>query len=220
MIDHPVFPFPDPKVYVETMSRKSIPLVGNLLAGGAPRLARAERTENLEGDHRRERGEPARDQVLERHAVLARPPRVWEGTQRVLRGAAPSQLQCAVPRRRSPDDSLTQALNAALQSTEALFDFKLQLQTDPVAMPVEDISVEWNEAACMPVTVATLSIPPQHVDPSGELAARCESMSFNPWHCLAEHRPIGGMNRLRKLVHLASVQKRDGGPASVSGASV
>ena len=22
-------------------------------------------------------------------------------------------------------------------------------------------------------------------------------MSFNPWHALAEHRPMGGMNRLR-----------------------
>ena len=32
MIDHPVFPFPDPKAYSETISRKNIPLVGNLVA--------------------------------------------------------------------------------------------------------------------------------------------------------------------------------------------
>jgi len=75
-------------------------------------------------------------------------------------------------------------------------------------MPVEDASVEWDETHSVPVTVATLVIPAQRVDPSGELAARCEPMSFNPWHSLVEHRPLGGMNRLRKVVYLASVQKR------------
>ena len=87
-------------------------------------------------------------------------------------------------------------------------------------MPVEDISIDWNEADSVPVTVATLLIPPQHVDASGELAARCESLSFNPWHAVAEHRPIGGMNRLRKLVYLASVHKRGGAPASISSDSL
>jgi len=32
MIDHPVFPFPDPKAYVETISRKDIPLIGDIVA--------------------------------------------------------------------------------------------------------------------------------------------------------------------------------------------
>ena len=118
------------------------------------------------------------------------------------------------------DDSFTQALNAVLQSSEAVFDFKVQVQTDAVKMPVEDVSLDWDEAASVPVTVATLTIPSQRVDPSGELAGRCESISFNPWHCLVEHRPIGGMNRLRKLVYLASVQKRGAVPASVSAPSI
>ena len=45
-----------------------------------------------------------------------------------------------------PADSLTRALAAGLQSGEAVFDFKVQLQADPVAMPVEDVTVEWDEA--------------------------------------------------------------------------
>jgi hypothetical protein len=32
MIDHPVFPFPDPKAYFETISRKDIRLIGNFAA--------------------------------------------------------------------------------------------------------------------------------------------------------------------------------------------
>ena len=212
MIDHPVFPFPDPKAYVETMRQKSIPLVGNLLAGAHLLL------------------EPKELKIIKdiRGKSVASPLEIqyWSGTpfwlgpatgpggRAIKYSAVPRQANRRVPPSHSddpPDDALTQALNAALQSTEAVFDFNVQLQTDPVKMPVEDVSVEWNEAQSAPLTVATLVIPPQRVDPSGELAARCEAMSFNPWHSLAAHRPIGGMNRLRKLVYLASVQKRGGG---------
>ena len=35
MIDHPVFPFPDPKAYVETIGRKDIPLIGNICGRGS-----------------------------------------------------------------------------------------------------------------------------------------------------------------------------------------
>src|SRR5215471_11500008 len=31
MVDHPVFPFPNPKAYVETMRRKGIPLIGDVV---------------------------------------------------------------------------------------------------------------------------------------------------------------------------------------------
>ena len=32
---------------------------------------------------------------------------------------------------------------------------------------------------------------------------QCDNLSFNPWHALPEHRPIGGINRLRKAVYEA-----------------
>ena len=107
-----------------------------------------------------------------------------------------------------PEDYLTQALTRSLQAEEAVFDFKVQLQTDPEAMPIENVAVEWSEHDSIPITVATLRIGPQRVDEAGDLATGCEAMSFNPWHALAEHRPMGGMNRLRKVVYQASVAKR------------
>ena len=33
--------------------------------------------------------------------------------------------------------------------------------------------------------------------------AFCENLSFTPWHSLPEHRPIGGIIRVRKAVYLA-----------------
>jgi len=60
----------------------------------------------------------------------------------------------------------------------------------------------------VPVNVGTLRIGPQKVDGSSDLAISCEAMSFNLWRSLGEHRPLGGMNRLRKVVYVASVATR------------
>ena len=77
-------------------------------------------------------------------------------------------------------------------------------------MPIEDVRVEWSETASVPLVIATLRIPIQQVEPAGELALKCEQLSFNPWHALAEHLPLGGMNRLRRVVYEASITKRHG----------
>ncbi len=107
-------------------------------------------------------------------------------------------------------DYLGNALQQRLKSQAAVFDFRVQLQTDPEAMPVEDVFVEWNETVSTPVCVATLTIGVQDVtSPAGcALAEQCEAMAFSPWNALAEHRPMGGINRLRKEVYLASQAKR------------
>jgi len=109
-----------------------------------------------------------------------------------------------------PDDYLHQALTRQLKTREAVFEFRVQLQTDPVAMPVEDASIVWDEAVSVPIPVATLTIGVQDVDsPEGlALAEECETMAFSPWNALAEHRPMGGINRLRQAVYLASQEKR------------
>jgi hypothetical protein len=77
-------------------------------------------------------------------------------------------------------------------------------------MPVEDASVEWDEQVSKPIPVATLTIGVQDVDsPEGRaLAEECEAMAFSSWNALAEHRPMGGINRLRQAVYLASQAKR------------
>ena len=212
MIDHPVFPFPDPKAYLDALRREDIPLIGDLVL--AVHLALLEPKElkivlEIRGKHVAS--------PLELTYWSCTPywlgPATGEAGHAVKYSAVSRQARRTAPPDHPedlPDDYLTQALARDLQSQEAVFDFKVQKQTDPVAMPVEDVSVEWNENDSKPVTVATLRIPPQKVDGLGDLATRCESMSFNPWHALAEHRPMSGISRLRKVVYLASVTKRAG----------
>ena len=60
----------------------------------------------------------------------------------------------------------------------------------------------WDEARSPPIEVAMIRIPRQRSDGAAQQAF-CENLSFTPWHSLPEHRPIGGINRVRKAVYLA-----------------
>ena len=100
------------------------------------------------------------------------------------------------------DDYLTQAIRARLGQSEATFDFAVQFQTDSRRMPIEDASVEWRERDSPYVRVARVRIPPQVPGDAG-LDEACERMSFNPWHCRPEHRPLGSMNRARREIYPA-----------------
>jgi Catalase len=84
---------------------------------------------------------------------------------------------------------------------EACFDFMVQPQVPGKNMPVEDTTVEWKESDSPFVKVASLNLK---VDPDSNSVANntaCEAMSFNPWHSLVEHRPVGVMNRVRKALY-------------------
>ena len=100
------------------------------------------------------------------------------------------------------DTYLHDELRARLSTEEASFDFFVQFQTDPRTMPIEDASVEWQERESPYVRVARLRIPRQDIDVPGRDQA-CEAVSFNPWHSLAEHRPLGNMNRARREIYEA-----------------
>jgi hypothetical protein len=100
----------------------------------------------------------------------------------------------------SSPDFLREAMAATLRTGEGCFEFQVQLQTDAAKMPVEDPSVEWDESASPFVTVASLKVPKQTFDSQAQMDY-CEALSFTPWHSLPEHRPIGGVNRIRRAVY-------------------
>lgn len=90
----------------------------------------------------------------------------------------------------------------SLDRMPACFALQVQRQNADYYMPLEDPSVEWSEAISPFETVATIKVPAQDFD-SREQNLFCDNLSFNPWHALPEHRPIGGINRLRKAVYEA-----------------
>ena len=120
----------------------------------------------------------------------------------------------------SSPNGLREAMAAYLQNREAGFDFKIQFQSDPVKMPVEDPSVSWNENESPFLTVARIRIPPQRFDTPRQ-DEYAEHLSFTPWHALPEHRPIGGVNRSRKIVYeqISALRHRSNGVPSREPAS-
>lgn len=94
---------------------------------------------------------------------------------------------------------LRDRLRATLQDGDACLEFLVQPRTSS-GMSVEDSMTEWREQDAPFHKVATLHIPRQTFD-TPEQNAFCEALSFNPWHALPEHRPLGITNRLRKVIY-------------------
>lgn len=104
-----------------------------------------------------------------------------------------------IPRDAGPD-FLRETMVKQLRERDFGFDFCVQLQTDPDLMPVEDPGRRWPEHISPFVKVATLTIPPQTFDTPAQ-AAYGLRLSFNPWHSLAAHHPLGGINRARRVIY-------------------
>lgn len=102
---------------------------------------------------------------------------------------------------RPPDDYLRKAMAATLDQEDAEFDIRLQLQTDPHRMPIENNGVLWPEKLSPRVSVATLLIPAQKFDSPAQINFE-KQLSYNPWHCIPEHRPLGNQSRARRRMYL------------------
>lgn len=106
-----------------------------------------------------------------------------------------------LPWRRPPDDYLRDAMVKALDEGDVELDFRIQLQTDAHLMPIENAAVLWPEKLSPRVSVATLRIPRQTFN-SPEQMAFARRLSYNPWHCIPEHRPLGNQSRARRRMYL------------------
>jgi hypothetical protein len=113
-----------------------------------------------------------------------------------------SNRRTRVPRLplRPPDDYLRDAMVATLAREDVEFDIRLQLQTDPHLMPIENNGVLWPEKLSPRLSAATLRIPRQKFDSQAQMDF-ARSLSYNPWHCIPEHRPLGNQSRARRRMY-------------------
>ena len=95
---------------------------------------------------------------------------------------------------------------------DIVFDFQVQVGGKKDGLDIEDATTVWDETEVPFVNVARITIrAPQKEITTPMHVERCENLVFTPWHSLAEHQPLGSINRLRRAVYLASRDKRDGG---------
>jgi len=114
-----------------------------------------------------------------------------------------SKRRTRIPRLplRPPDDYLRNAMVAALTAGDVELDIRLQRQTDSHLMPIENNAVLWPEKLSPRVSVATLRLPRQQFDSPAQMEF-AKRLSYNPWHTIAEHRPLGNQSRARRRMYL------------------
>lgn len=105
-------------------------------------------------------------------------------------------VESGVPKK-PDDDFLRYRMIETLGKGYKEFDFCVQFQENATTMPIENPTKAWSSR---PVKLATVFIPAQDFDNEDQVNYG-EILSFNPWHSLPEHRPLGGLNRARRLIY-------------------
>jgi hypothetical protein len=121
--------------------------------------------------------------------------------------------QLGAPTGATPTD-LRSELAARLNHAEVTYDLRLQFFRDEKLTPIEDFAVEWQESNAPFVTVARITIPQQDLSSprAHKIAAFIEGLSFDPWHALAEFRPLGNIMRARNHAYRLSTIERKASP--------
>ena len=96
---------------------------------------------------------------------------------------------------------------ARLRDAPLHWDLQLQYFATEESTPIEDASKSWPTPY---TTVARLMLPPQELqsDEARQLADKVEADAIDPWHALADHRPLGSVQRARRAVYFASQKGR------------
>ncbi|HEX8624090.1 MAG TPA: hypothetical protein VF782_03320 [Allosphingosinicella sp.] len=101
-------------------------------------------------------------------------------------------------------DSLRKRM-AEAAGKDICFDFQIQVrdasQLTNLENDIEDACKAWPDPF---VTVARITIPSQALIEQ----EFCETLFYTPWHGLDEHRPLGGINRMRRDVYTKSAELR------------
>lgn len=103
----------------------------------------------------------------------------------------------------SERDAMRHLLEESLAMRDVSFDFQVQLRTSEASMPIEDASVVWSEDESPFQTVAQLFLPRQDIKEPTDTAS-CEHRRFSVWNSLPTHRPLGGLNRCRRVAYPVS----------------
>ena len=105
---------------------------------------------------------------------------------------------------------LRDAMASTLAAQDVTMDFMAQVVTDP--SQIDDATANVTTAF---TTVARITIPKQEFRSPAQMKL-AEDISFNPWHGIEDHKPLGSINETRKAVYeaIAELRHKNGGVAA------
>lgn len=109
---------------------------------------------------------------------------------------------------RGHDDAIREAVVAHFARHGGEWELRVQLCTDLERMPIENAAVEWPEDVSPYVAVARVTAAAQPAWTAERARVVDDGMAFDVWHCLAAHRPLGSVMRVRREVYRATREFR------------
>ncbi|MCF8476223.1 MAG: GMC family oxidoreductase N-terminal domain-containing protein [Pseudolabrys sp.] len=94
---------------------------------------------------------------------------------------------------------LQERLDPAKNKSPLCFDLQVQLRNDPPSQPIENALIAWDGDVTGWLSVAQINIQPQNFAGAAQRQF-CERLTYNPYHGLVVHKPLGGINRARGIV--------------------
>ncbi|AVV50469.1 catalase family protein [Leptospira santarosai] len=195
LINHPVLPVGAPNEYLALFKAAFVKRPMSYFFGGMPWDWKLTALKEAISIRRKKIPD-----VLEIRYWSTTPYRLGNDSTAVKYSAKPCEIKNQEVPQNPAEDYLRQTMISHLKEKSACFEFMLQKQGNPISMPIEDPAVHWNENDSPFVPVAKIEIPIQEFATS-ERDRFCENLSLNPWHSLPEHRPLGGINRVRKIAY-------------------
>lgn len=210
MVNFPVFPFANVEDYLALtrlqpeFETDNLQLFSKFAAALMPQPGgkeRVRRAQEISGAIQNSAMiDPVSTQYFGAAPFMFGPDRIMRFSARPLAPAADAPLPATLDA-----DYLRTALAQRLRASAVSFELAIQVREPSPEATVEDVTREWSDVAFQPV--ARIDIAQQDIgDPA--LVQECEALFFTPWHSLVDHRPVGGINRMRLAVYRASVDRR------------
>ena len=106
------------------------------------------------------------------------------------------------------DNAIREEVQKEMRRLDAEWEFRVQLCRDLKEQPVEDPTVEWDEAAAPYVRVGTVRVAAQDSWSQESVDLINEQTRFSVWTGIEAHRPLGNVNRARKDTYRHSADFR------------
>ena len=106
------------------------------------------------------------------------------------------------------EDAIREEVQKEMHGIDAEWEFRVQLCRDLEKQPVEDPTVEWDEAEAPFFRVGTVRAAPHDSWDAGRVERVNEQTRFSIWTGIAAHQPLGNVNRARRDTYRHSADFR------------
>ena len=109
----------------------------------------------------------------------------------------------------APSGDLRADLLSRLEQAPVVWTVRARLFADDASTPIEDTSVVWSSPW---VELGRLTLSRRDPKSGAELDQVVNRLSFDPWHAIEAHRPLGAIMRARAVTYGPSIVERKASP--------